>query len=41
MDGFTGFVGSWYLMFMAGAIFGKVMEDTGAADSVSKWIVEK
>lgn len=26
---------------MAGAIFGKVMEDTGAADSVSKWIVEK
>ena len=41
MNGFTGFVGSWYLMFMAGAIFGKVMEDTGAADAVSKWIVEK
>lgn len=41
MNGFTGFVGSWYLMFMAGAIFGKVMEDTGAADSVSKWIVDK
>lgn len=41
MNGFTGFVASWYLMFMAGAIFGKVMEDTGAADAVSKWIVEK
>ena len=41
MSGFSGFIGSWYLMFLLGAIFGKVMEDSGAADSVSKWIVEK
>ncbi|GIN20565.1 GntP family permease [Siminovitchia fordii] len=41
MDGFAGFITSWYLMFLAGAIFGKVMEDSGAADSVSHWIVEK
>jgi len=41
MDGFTGFIASWYLMFLTGAIFGKVMEDTGAADSVSRWIVGK
>ncbi|MBM7714274.1 H+/gluconate symporter-like permease [Bacillus thermophilus] len=41
MDGFAGFISSWYLMFLAGAIFGKVMEDSGAADSVSRWIVEK
>lgn len=41
MDGFTGFIASWYLMFLTGAIFGKVMEDSGAADSVSKWIVGK
>lgn len=41
MTGFSGFVTSWYLMFLTGAIFGKVMEDSGAADSVSKWIVEK
>ncbi|MFJ5769293.1 GntP family permease [Psychrobacillus sp. NPDC093180] len=41
MSGFTGFIGSWYLMFLTGAIFGKVMEDSGAADSVSKWIVSK
>lgn len=41
MGGFTGFISSWWLMFLAGAIFGKVMEDSGAADSVSKWIVEK
>lgn len=41
MSGFTGFVGSWYLMFLAGAIFGKMMEDSGAADAVAKWVVEK
>ncbi|RIM09405.1 GntP family permease, partial [Staphylococcus cohnii] len=37
MDGFSGFVTSWYLMFLTGAIFGKVMEDSGAAESVSHW----
>lgn len=41
MSGFAGFVTSWYLMFLLGSIFGKVMEDSGAADSVSKWVVEK
>ena len=41
MTAFTNFISSWWLMFLAGAIFGKVMEDSGAADSVSKWIVEK
>lgn len=41
MSGFSGFVTSWYLMFLLGAIFGKVMEDSGAADSVSKMVVEK
>jgi H+/gluconate symporter-like permease len=41
MGGFSSFVTSWYLMFLLGAIFGKVMEDSGAADSVSKLIVDK
>ncbi|PLR87000.1 MULTISPECIES: GntP family permease [Bacillus] len=41
MAGFSGFVTSWYLMFLLGAIFGKVMEDSGAADSVSRYIVDK
>ncbi|TFE01744.1 GntP family permease [Jeotgalibacillus salarius] len=41
MGGFTGFIMSWFPMFLLGAIFGKVMEDSGAADSVSKWIVSK
>ncbi|WP_404444670.1 GntP family permease [Sutcliffiella horikoshii] len=41
MGGFSGFVTSWYLMFLLGAIFGKVMEDSGAADSVSRLVVDK
>ena len=41
MAGFSGFVTSWYMMFLLGAIFGKVMEDSGAADSVSEYIVGK
>lgn len=41
MSGFSSFVTAWYLMFLLGAIFGKVMEDSGAADSVSRMIVEK
>ncbi len=41
MTGFSNFVAAWFLMFLLGSIFGKVMEDAGAADSVSKWVVEK
>ncbi|WP_042354151.1 GntP family permease [Bacillus rubiinfantis] len=41
MSGFSSFVTSWYLMFLLGSIFGKVMEDSGAADSVSQWVVDK
>ena len=41
MEGFTGFIASWFFMFLLGALFGKFMEDTGAADAVAKWIVEK
>ncbi len=41
MNGFSGFVASWFLMFLLGSIFGKFMEDTGAADSVAGWIINK
>lgn len=41
MSGFSGFVASWFFMFLLGSIFGKFMEDTGAADSVAKWIIDK
>ncbi|CAM5188805.1 H+/gluconate symporter-like permease OS=Ureibacillus acetophenoni OX=614649 GN=SAMN05877842_101300 PE=4 SV=1 [Ureibacillus acetophenoni] len=36
MTGFTGFIMSWYLMFLLGAVFGKVMEDSGAAECCCK-----
>ncbi len=38
MQGFTGFIASWFFMFLLGAIFGKLMEASGAADSVAEWI---
>ena len=41
MKGFSGFIFSWFPIFILGAIFGKVMEDSGAADSISHWIVGK
>jgi len=41
MSGFSGFVASWFFMFLLGAIFGKFMEDTGAADSLARAIISK
>lgn len=41
MSGFTGFIAAWFFMFLLGALFGKFMEDTGAADALSKWIIDK
>jgi H+/gluconate symporter-like permease len=41
MSGFSGFVASWFFMFLLGAIFGKFMEDTGAADSLARAIIAK
>ncbi len=41
MTGFSGFFRDWFLMFLLGAIFGKVMEDSGAAHSVAHFIVAK
>lgn len=41
MQGFSGFISSWFFMFLFGCIFGKLMEDTGAADSVARWILRR
>lgn len=35
MSGFTGFVANWFFMFLLGSIFGKLMEDSGAADAIA------
>ncbi len=39
MTGFSGFIASWFFMFLFGCIFGKLMEDSGAADSIARWIL--
>jgi len=39
MAGFSGFIAAWFFMFLLGSIFGKLMEDSGAADSIASWIV--
>lgn len=41
MTGFVAFVQSWFFMFLLGSLFGKVMEASGAADSVARWIVAR
>jgi H+/gluconate symporter-like permease len=41
MSGFTSFIAAWFFMFLLGALFGKFMEDTGAADSLARWIISK
>lgn len=41
MNGFAAFVSSWFLMFLLGSLFGKLMEHTGAADAVALAIIKK
>lgn len=41
MEGFSGFIASWFFMFLLGSLFGKFMEDSGAADAVAKFIVDR
>ena len=39
MGGFVGFVQKWFLMFLIGAVFGKIMDITGAADSLARAVL--
>jgi H+/gluconate symporter-like permease len=41
LQGFVGFVQAWLFMFLLGSLFGKIMEASGAADSVARWIVTR
>ncbi|HPE16109.1 MAG TPA: GntP family permease [Oscillospiraceae bacterium] len=40
MTGFVSFTSAWFPTFMLGAVFGKVMEITGAARAVGYWITK-
>ncbi len=39
--GFATFFRNWFFMFLLGSLFGKLMETSGAAHSLSHWIVSK
>jgi len=40
MAGFVGFTKSWFPVFMLGAIFGHLMDYTGAAKSIAQWLTK-
>lgn len=40
MKGFVSYAGKFYLLFLAGSIFGKFMEDSGAARSMAEGILK-
>lgn len=41
MAGFTSFIGSWFLMFLLGAIFGRLAEVTGVAQGLAHWLISR
>ena len=41
MTGFSGYIMNYFLMFVLGAIFGKLCEISGASDSIAKTVVNK
>lgn len=41
MPGFSSFITANFLVFLAGALFGKFMTDSHAADAIAAWIVKK
>lgn len=41
MEGFTGFIASWFFIFLLGSLFGKLMESSGGAESVAHWIISR
>jgi len=41
MGGFSGFIAKWFAMFLLGSVFGKLMENAGAAESVAHWVVRR
>lgn len=40
MTGLSGYVKTWFPVFMLGAIFGHLMDYTGAARSIAKWLTD-
>jgi len=41
MSGYVSFFKNWFLMFLAGALFGKLMDETKGAEAIANLIVRK
>lgn len=41
MSGYVAFFKSYFLMFLVGAVFGKVMEESGGADAIATLVVNR
>lgn len=39
MSGFCDFIAAWFFMFLLGALFGKLIEASGAADSIARRVI--
>ena len=40
-DGLSGFVGKWWLMFILGSVFGKIMQDTGLSVLIATLLISR
>ncbi|HWR66781.1 MAG TPA: hypothetical protein VN364_11750 [Bellilinea sp.] len=40
MTGAVGYIKSFFPMFMGGAILGRIMQDSGAAEAIARWIIK-
>src|SRR5499425_2150658 len=41
MGGAAGFLAQFFPLFLLGALFGKLMEDSGAVEAIARFITEK
>ncbi|MRR29482.1 GntP family permease [bacterium] len=40
MTGAVGYIKNFFPMFMGGAILGRIMQDSGAAEAIARWIIK-
>lgn len=41
MTGAVGYIKNYFPMFLGGAVLGRVMQDSGAAEAIARWIIKK
>ncbi len=41
MTGAVGYIKNYFPMFLGGAVLGRIMQDSGAAEAIARWIIRK